>query len=80
MQHSDLTAIDFFNDVDDMYGMDPDGPEPIDTDGTVVVSNLPFQLNGRDLQTLQAIVNPLADSQNYGIDLYEQTVHFIQCV
>ena len=78
LQHSDITAIDFFDDVDDMYGVDRDDPEPIDTDGTVVVSNLSFQLAGGDLQRLRAIVNPLAGSHNYGIDLYEQTLHFIQ--
>ena len=77
LQHSDLTALDFFNDVDDMYGVDEDGPEPDDTDGTVSVPEVGFQLNVSDYQRLLSLVNPLAESPNHGIDLYEQTLHFI---
>lgn len=69
LQHSRLTAFDFF---EDMYGIDQDGPEPLDSDRTVVV---PKQA---DLRNLMAIVDPLSESANYGIDLYQQTVHFIE--
>ena len=77
LQHSQLTAMDFFQEVDATYGMDYEGPEPSD-EGTVIVPRLSFQLRPTDLQNLQHTIDPLLPSNNYGIDLYEQTVHFIR--
>ena len=36
LQHSQLTAFDFFSNVDDLHSIDVDGPEPDDEDGMVV--------------------------------------------
>ena len=76
LQQSQLTAFDFFNDVDS-YGVDPEGPEPDDEDGTVVVPPLNFNLQPEDYQQLTVTIDPLSHSVNYGIDLYEQVVQFI---
>lgn len=78
LQHSQLTALHFFDDTDNMYRVDEDGLEPDDTDGTVVVPHVNFQISQPELRQLAAIVNPLADSPNHGTDLYEQTLHYIQ--
>ena len=40
LRHSNLTALDFFDSVDDSYGVDHDGPEAHDEEGTVVVPEL----------------------------------------
>ena len=77
LQHSQLTAFDFFSDVDDLYGVDPDGPAAEDTDGTVVVPDVNFEISQADYQHLVSIVDPLSDSENHGIDLYEQALSFI---
>ena len=77
LQQSQLTAFDFFSDVTDLYGIDPDGPEPIDNDGTVVVPSLNYQLEPEDYQQLTVTINPLSPSSNFGIDLYEEVVEFI---
>ena len=77
LQHSGLTALDFFNDADHSYGIDEDGPEA-DEEGTVIVPQLNYQLSSTDYQRLRDNVDPLSPSENYGIDLYEQTVQFIE--
>ena len=77
LQHSQLTAMDFFEEVDNSYGVDNEGPEPVDEEGSVAVPQLNFQLRPTDLQQLHNTINPLSPSGNHGIDLYEQTVEFI---
>jgi hypothetical protein len=77
LQHSQLTAMDYFDSVDDSYGIDDDNPEPVDNEGTVVVPQLNFRLQPTDLQALIQQVDPLSVSSEYGIELYEQTVQFI---
>lgn len=77
LQHSQLTAMDFFTPVDDFYGIDEDGPEPDDEASSVVVPQLNFQINAHNLCQLRNTVNPLAVSENFGIDLYENVIRFI---
>ena len=48
LQHSGLTALDFFRIVDDTYGIDVDGPIP-SNEGDVVVPEVSFHLNREDL-------------------------------
>ena len=78
LQYSRLTALDFFDQVDDSYGISEEGPETSDGEETVFVPELNFQLSTTDYQRLCDSVDPLSPSHNYGIDLYEQVVHFIE--
>ena len=80
LQHSGLTAMDFFSPVDESYGIDEEGPEPLDDPGTVEVPALNFQLNDTNFQRLCNSINPLMSSDNFGIDLYEDTLHFLRNV
>ena len=82
LQHSQLTALDFFDDVQDSYGIDNDGPEadPEDEDGTVSVPEVNINLSPADYRTLTSTIDPLAPSQDFGIDLYESVVQYIQSV
>ena len=77
LQYSQQSALDFFNDVDDMYGVDDDGPQPMPHE-EVAVPRVNFQLSPRNTQLLQTLINPLQVSQSYGIDVYEQTLAFIE--
>ena len=75
-----MTALDFFDNVDsDQYGFEEEGLVGNDEleDNAVVVPENPFGLTDQQLLQLQEVVNPMASSQNYGIDLYEVTVEFI---
>ena len=78
LQHSRLTALDFFDQVDGSYGIFEEGPETSDGEETVFVPELNFQLSTTDYLHLCDSVDPLSPSHNYGIDLYEQVVHFIE--
>ena len=42
----------------------------------VPVTNLP--LSDEDYQQLQQLLDPLAESESYGIDLYRETLQFLQ--
>ena len=61
--------------MDDSYGIDVEGPIPLDEDD-VVVPEVSFHLNGEDFVRLQQVVDPLDTSEDYGIDLYQQTLEF----
>ena len=74
LQHAQLTAMDFFEEVNESYGLDNDGPLSLDEEATLAVPHLNFELQSGDLEHLRQTVDPLARSDNFGI---EQTVHFI---
>lgn len=77
LRHTRKVAIDFFNNVNDSYGIDEDEPEPIQ-DGNIIVPRVNFTLSPHTMQHLQTLVDPLQASESYGIDLYEQTLAFIE--
>ena len=77
LQHSQHIAMDFFNSVNEQYGIDDDGPEPDLEASGVEVPQLTYQISAHDLHQLQNTVNPLTVSENFGIDLYQNVVQFI---
>ena len=34
-------------------------------------------ISEEDYEQLQLLIDPLAESENYGIDLYQETLHFL---
>ena len=80
LKNSQLSALDFFHQVDPDYGVDPDGPLPVSDDDVegVSVPETSLRLSDADMTIIrQNIVDPFGHSDNYGVDLYEQTVAFI---
>jgi len=80
LQRSQLHALDFFDHVDAMYGIDIDESHisiPSDDDYTVYIPPNSFQLTEEVLVQFQAAVNPLTESHNFGIELYMQVLQFI---
>ena len=69
--------MDFFEKVNENYGIDPDGPAPVDDDEGIVIPQTPLKFSSTDLSALNGQVDPLGSTNNYSIDLYEQTVGFI---
>ncbi len=79
LQRSGFQAMDFFGQVDDHYGVEEIGLVPSD-DSTSEVS-IPenrIHLTEDQYTRLQQHVNPLAESSNYGSELYLSTVEFVQ--
>ena len=61
------------------FGIDWNGPIPyVNDDDTVRVSEIFRPLQDMDVEELKQTVNPLAQSANYGVDLYLNTLSFIQ--
>ena len=81
LQNSGLTALDFSEHIDDAYGMDDDndsGPRNAvnDVEG-VVVPQANFFLQEDHFEELANAVNPEAQSDMYGTDLYRASLAFI---
>lgn len=80
LQLSGLTALDFFDDVDEFYGVEEEGPQGDEGSNAVTVPECSFRLTDEHFQQLQQEINPLTDSQNHGIELYERTIGFLDNV
>lgn len=77
-QRSGLAALDFFDNVDESeYGFEDEGLVTDEDDAAVVIPECRFALDQYHVATLVQTVNPLTISDNYGIELYQQTLAFI---
>lgn len=80
LHSSGLTALDFLDQVDDAYGIEPhDIVVPDDSEG-VAVPESRVVIPEADTQRLMQHVDPLAYSDNYGIELYQRTLDFLHSV
>ena len=81
MVNNNFRELENFN-INDInnYGIDWDGPIPIDNDEIqqVNINSIDNILSTSQLSNLQHIVNPLAEDGNFGINLYLNTLEFIQ--
>ena len=78
LQNSNLSAMDFFEDVNESYGIDPQGPVSVASDRSgVEIPQNSLHFSERDIYMLKQTVDPCAASDNHGIDLYEQTLEYI---
>lgn len=79
LRQSGQVALDFFETVDDGYGIDEELLVHNEI-SEVVVPEGRFSLTSDHLHQLQQQVDPLEESENLGIELYERTLAFIQYV
>ena len=79
LQQTGLHALDFFQDADTLYGSKPDDDYTYSTlsENRVQIPQNTFSLDDDAFSQLLELINPLSESRNYGIDLYEQTIQFI---
>lgn len=61
-----------------MYGIDWNGPLPVQTSETVAVPHTMQPMSATDYQELCASVDPLGHSDDHGIDIYTQCLCFVQ--
>ena len=74
LRHSGEAAVDFFETVSEDYGIE----EGIAPDGEESVTVPPIrQLTEEQSTVLLETVNPLADSDDYGISLYTRTLQVL---
>ena len=79
LQHSGLDALDFFDDVTESYGLDVDGPVS-SNEGNVVVPQVAVSLDSGSFSRLKQAINPLASSDDFGIDIFEDVLQFMSTV
>ena len=80
LHQSGLTALDFFDSVDDNYGIDEAGLSHDDFNESVEISRIEFELSEDNYRNLTNTVDPLNNSESYGIDLYQRTIQYIDFV
>ena len=74
----DFVKIVLLQNEAENFGVDWEGPVPReDGDETVCVPETACPLSDADMEELLSVVPPLAQSEHYGIDLYERTVLFV---
>ena len=70
LKHSGLTGMDFFDILDDNYGVDKEWlVPPEDDDEGVELPRNTIQLNEQQLTELTEAIDPLGDSDDYGISV-----------
>ena len=69
-----------FQDEIDNYGIDWDGPvtDQEELDESVDVPELSVILSNEMEQELRQIVDPLRESDCYGLDIYMETIQFVE--
>ena len=73
-----MPALDFFQSVPEDYGYEEDGTAPSEDDeGGVEVPPLRIELTNDQVAELRANVNPLENSDDYGISLYLRTLQIL---
>ena len=63
------------------YGVDWSGPVPSceDSEG-VRVDDMPKIVGDADMSLLQSTINPMADSEDYGLDIFARVGEFVDAV
>ena len=70
--------MDFFEQVTEDYGVIEDGlaSDESSTEG-VPIPRSTIQLSEEQLQQLQNRVNPLEESTDFGVDLYQEVIQYL---
>lgn len=77
LRHSGLSALDFFETVTEEYGTEENGAA-LNNDEGVPVPRSPVELTQEQLLELHETVDPLQETDDYGISLYTQTVQLLR--
>jgi len=77
LQNSNIEALDFSAVVDENYGVDPDIVSTADDNLGVIVAESTVKFSDANKQALRSTIDPLGVTDNYGIDIYEQTLQLI---
>lgn len=80
LQNSGLTAMDFFDHVGESYGDEEEGlvgEDDENVDNGVTVPPVSLDLRDEQIQQLREQIDPLEVSEDYGINLYQRVVTFL---
>ena len=74
-QSNHTAALDFYEHIDKNYGIDEEGMGEEDEGVSIPCSTI--SLSEEQNSQLHHQINPMADDRNFGIDLYQQVVIFL---
>ena len=79
LQNNGSTALDFFKDFLDTYGIEDTGNVPLDGDEQgIKVPPINTQISEEQMRVLRNLVNPFDSSEEFGIDLFQSAKEFMQ--
>ena len=81
LQQSGLAALDFFEQVSEDYGIIEDGlaSDESSLEGVPIPTNT-IELSEEQIQQLHNFVNPLSESTDYGIALYQEVIQYLDTI
>ena len=76
---SGLAALDFLDQVDELYGVDPDEQLPVTNDSNpgVSVPEVSISIDVHHIHHLQQEVDPLSNNGHYGIEVFERALEIL---
>ena len=77
LRYSGLPALDFFQTVPEDYGFEEEGIAP-DDESETQVPPIAIESTEEQLAELQSTVNPLENSDDYGVSLYLRTLQLLR--
>lgn len=77
LRNSGLVAVDFFDSDFEVYDSSSENYDPGDENEGIVVPSTTLNLSEEELEELRATVDPLSQSDDYGISLYQETLQFL---
>ena len=77
LHQSNLPAFDYLDSISEYYGSEDDDVA-VSPKNSLDIPPIDINLSEDCLEILKLMVNPLSQSESYGIDLYERTLSIIQ--
>ena len=83
LRNSGQVAIDFFDSASELYGVDfeddsiPPDDDPEEAAAVIVVPTIQVDISEEQIEELKATIDPLSDSDDCGLDIYQRTLDFL---
>ena len=81
LHNSGRTAVDFFDSASELYGVDFEDdsipPDDDPEDAGVMIPTIQVDISDEQIEDLKATIDPLSNSDDYGLDIYQRTLDFL---
>ena len=77
LRNSGLIALDFFDSAHDMYGSDFEEYGTLKDAEGISIPAVNLELTELQIDELKENIDPLSPSQEYGLDIYQETLHYL---
>ena len=79
LRQSNLPAFDYLDSISEYYGSEDDDDDvAVSSKNSLEIPPIDINLSEDCLEILKLMVDPLSQSESYGIDLYERTLGILQ--